>query len=163
MKNILVLNFSWRSVIHAFMLLAFGLALSTSQHSFAKSYFPTVAPGTIAYITNDGLEIRLSEPDGSNDRSLWKAPPNTVYGISSVSWRPDGSMLAFTSGHENICSLWHADIYVIFPNGAGLRRVTNNPDCERLLNYPLGTVSFIVENQLAGVSDFIIYIQGANN
>src|SRR5512141_2246812 len=69
-------------------------------------------PGTIAYVRpNDvtGDEIRLIEPDGSNDRHLWNTNvPDLpeLEQISSLAWRPDGTELAFASRHEEACSFY---------------------------------------------------------
>ena len=69
--------------------------------------------GTIAYVRG-GTEIRLIDADGSNDRRLWTHPDaKKELGIFEVAWRPDGKELAFSSGHEAVYSLYHADIYAI--------------------------------------------------
>jgi hypothetical protein len=50
----------------------------------------------IAYVRG-GTEIRLIEPDGSNDRRLWTHPDATSeLGIYGVAWRPDHKELAFS-------------------------------------------------------------------
>ena len=99
-------------------------------------------PGTIAYVRSASNEIRLIQPDGTNDRSLWTSPEtNKVLGVFGLVWRPDGGMLAFNSDHEDACSVYDTDIYAILNNGTGLRRVTNSPACAELANYPQGTVT----------------------
>jgi len=62
---------------------------------------PPAAPSnaTIAYAR--GGEIRLVEPDGTNDRSLWTVPrPDLPYTVTSLAWKPDATELAFSSDHE---------------------------------------------------------------
>src|SRR5262245_38410976 len=53
----------------------------------------------IAYVgpSRESQQIRLINPDGSNDRSLWQAPAETTRqnGIGELSWRSDASELAF--------------------------------------------------------------------
>ncbi len=98
--------------------------------------------GVIAYVRRAPHEIRLIQPDGTNDRSLWVSPnPDSKDGIVSLAWRPGGSQLAFSSDHEDACSWYDSDVYSINANGSGLRRVTNGPDCARLASYPQGAVT----------------------
>ena len=102
----------------------------------------TAAEGVIAYVRRAPHEIRLIQPDGANDRSLWASPnPDSTDGIVSLAWRPDGSQLAFSSDHEVLCSWYDSDVYSINANGQGLRRVTNGPLCARLPSYPQGAVT----------------------
>ncbi len=133
-----------------------------SQHASAWAEAqPSGNPtGSIAYVTEDGRQIRLVEPDGSNDRLVWQTPADTVYGISSVAWRPDAAQLAFTSGHEALCSLWHSDVYVIKPDGSGLRRVTNAPACAQLGDNPTGDVTVRIENYINNTNQFLVYFEG---
>jgi hypothetical protein len=102
--------------------------------------------GTIAYIRN-GTEIRLIEPDGSNDRRLWTHPDASKdLGIGSLAWRPDGQELAFSSSHAAVASLYDADLYAIRPDGKGYRKLTNAPDRGEYSGYPKGSVSVTVRN-----------------
>lgn len=117
-------------------------------------------PGTIAYVRSASNEIRLIQPDRTNDRSLWTSPEtNKVLGVFGLVWRPDGGMLAFNSDHEDACSVYDTDIYAILNNGTGLRRVTNSPACAELANYPQGTVTVHVANYF--FEPVSIYVQGA--
>jgi TolB protein len=116
--------------------------------------------GTIAYL-RDGHEIRLIEPDGSNDRLLWSSPNPGVYGILDLAWKPDAAEIVFSSDHEGNCSIFEVDIYAIRPDGSDLRRVTNAPTCAGLAGFPKGNVSVTVENYIAGGGPFFVYIQGA--
>ena len=64
----------------------------------------------IAYI-RDGMEIRVINPDGTNDRRLWTHPDaKKALGIDSLAWRPDGKELVFSSRHAAAASLYDADL-----------------------------------------------------
>jgi hypothetical protein len=97
--------------------------------------------GTIAYVRNS-TEIRLINPDGSNDRQLWTHPDlNQQLGIFDLAWKPDGTELAFSSAHEAASSLYVADIYSIRPDGSGLHRITNPPERAGFAKFPQGSVT----------------------
>jgi TolB protein len=116
-------------------------------------------PGTIAYVRGATNQIRLIQPDGTNDRVLWTSPDTTT-AIYDLEWRPDGAMLAFSSEHEHACSWYDSDVYSILANGAGLRRVTNSPDCAGLATYPQGQVIVTVNGVMA--SGWVsVYVQGS--
>ncbi len=123
-------------------------------------------PGTIAYVRpNDatGDEIWLIEPDGSNERQIWstgKADPFGVTEISDLDWRADGGELAFASSHESACSIYDSDIYTIWPDGSGYRRLTNAPACANLEGYAKGAVTVTVQNSTTR-GPFFVYVQGA--
>jgi hypothetical protein len=125
--------------------------------------------GTIAYIRN-GTEIRLIEPDGSNDRRLWTHPDASKdLGIDSLAWRPDGQELAFSSSHAAVASLYHADLYAIRPDGSGYRKLTNPPDRNEYERYKKGSVSVTVRNDQpiykqsqASSGVFLVYVTGAD-
>ena len=124
---------------------------------------------SIAYVR--GSEIRLVEPDGTNDRKIW-TPHQAAKESSSVhelAWRPDRKELAFSSSHANLVSFYHADLYAIRPDGTGLRKITNAPDRSELGTYPKGSVSVTVRNTQpigaggrASAGEFIIYVVGAD-
>src|SRR5688572_15023158 len=102
--------------------------------------------GMIAYIRNDS-EIRLIDSSGKNDKQIWTHPDaKEPFGIFDLAWRPDGKELAFSSGHENMVSLYHADLYSIHPDGSGLRKITNAPDYKSLSKYKKGTVTITLKN-----------------
>ena len=63
-----------------------------------------------------------------------------------LAWRPDGRELAFSSEHEEACSLYESDVYAIGYDGAGYRRVTNSPACAALAGLPKGSVKVNVTN-----------------
>jgi TolB protein len=117
--------------------------------------------GTIAYVRYKPNEIRLIQPDGTNDRSLWTSPvPNSADGVLSLAWRPDGSQLAFSSDHESACSWYQSDVYTILPNGRGLWRITNAPLCAALANYPQGAVTVDVSAVSGGI--YWAYVMGSS-
>jgi hypothetical protein len=119
-------------------------------------------PGTIAYIRNH-QEIRLIEPDGRNDRSVWALPagdPTYPFTISSLDWRPDAAEIAFASDHERITSIFERDMYAVGPDGYGLRKLTNGPVHSALASYPRGTVTLTVRNNRGG-GPYLIYVAGA--
>lgn len=124
--------------------------------------------GTIAYVRG-GTEIRLIEPDGTNDRRLWTHPDaRKELGIQGVAWRPDGKELAFSSSHAAAASLYDADLYAIRPDGTGFRKLTNAPDHSEFGRYPKGSVSVtfrndqpIYQQSQASAGIFIVYVAGA--
>ncbi len=124
---------------------------------------------SIAYVRH-GTEIRLIEPDGSNDRRLWThADARPELGINGVAWRPDHKELAFSSGHAAASSLYHSDIYAIQPDGTGFRKLTNAPDRAEFARFPKGSVTITLSNDqpsykqtAASAGIFIIYVAGAD-
>lgn len=153
-------------------LLALILMLSVSAAQAGGVIPPTsntvlasarAATGTIAYVVADdttGDQIWLIEPDGSNKRKIYgtgKADPYGVQYITSLAWRPDSGELAFASNHEYDCSVFASDVFGIFPNGSGYRRITNGPNCAALANYPQGKVVLSVP----GGDWYQVYVAGA--
>lgn len=125
-------------------------------------------PGVIAYVRpggKQGDQIRLINPDGSDDRALWTVPtedPSGILQILSLDWRPDATELAFSSNHERACSIFASDMYTVRPDGAHFRRVGNGPDCAALANFPKGDVTVSVRNNTSKFSTiFYLYVQGA--
>lgn len=127
------------------------------------------ANAQIAYVRG-GTEIRLIEPDGSNDRRLWTHPDaRPELGINGLAWRPDHKELAFSSGHAAVASLFHADLYAIAPDGSGFRKLTNPPDLSEFKRFPKGSVTVTVRNDQpsyrqsqASAGVFIVYVAGAD-
>jgi TolB protein len=123
--------------------------------------------GAIAYVRpNDatGDEIRLIRPDGSADQVIWstgKPDPEGVYDISSLSWKPDSSEVAFASSHEKYCSINSIDLYSVDVSGQGYRRITQGPGCAALATYPQGRVEMPVRNSTSGSLVAFVYFQGA--
>lgn len=118
------------------------------------------AIGVIAY--ERGNTIRLVDSDGHNDRLLWQGTlPAGFKGIRGLQWRPDGAALVFASDYEATCSIYDSDIYTIRADGTGVKRVTNSPRCADLAGFPKGNVTIQVENAVANLSEFLIYVEGA--
>lgn len=128
----------------------------------------SAAGGSIAYV-RAGKEIRMVNPDGSNDRRFWThTDAHAGLGINELAWSPDGTELAFSSGHESVTSYYHADIFSMRSNGTGVRRITNGPDRSDYAKYGKGTVTVTVRNeqpiyQMAKASTgvFFVYVMGA--
>ncbi len=155
-----------RRTLAVFVVVLFALSAAHMPSSFPAAMAQTTT-GTIAYVREDtGDEIRLIEPNGSNDRRLWAhglADPHQVYGIYNMAWRPGASELAFASTHENWCSINYSDIFAVRANGTGYRRITQAPACGALTGYPTGTVRVPVKNVSfygSSVTGFV-YFQGA--
>jgi hypothetical protein len=121
--------------------------------------------GKIAYVRGN-TEIRVIDPDGTNDRQFWTHPDLTKdLGIHELDWRPDGKELAFSSSHASAMSQYHADIYAIGEDGSGLRKITNPPGASELARFKKGSVTLIVKNGQSGQStsgSFVIYVAGAD-
>jgi hypothetical protein len=118
----------------------------------------------IAYVSSSttNRELRLIRPDGTQDTLLWQVPEETYpedgIALGGLSWRPDGSELAFDSGHDWQRSLNIRDLYSISPNGQNLRRITRPPTPDNYDQYPQGTVTFVLSAMEHG--DVQIYIEG---
>jgi len=125
--------------------------------------------GSIAYVKGE-KEIRIIDATGANDKLLWTHNDAQPYsGINELAWSPDGTQLAFSSGHASAASLYSADLYVIRSDGSGIRKITNTPDLNQYNNYKKGSVTVTVRNnayafQNSHASDgvFTIYIAGAD-
>ena len=148
------------SLLKLIFLLLIGSCLAGSVHAQKN--------GTIAYV-RDGVEIRVINPDGSNDRRLWTHPDaKKPLGIDSLAWRPDASELAFSTRHTAAASLYDADLYAIRADGSGLRKLTNAPQMSEFERFPKGTVSVTFRNDQpiykqsqASAGVFIVYVAGA--
>lgn len=119
---------------------------------------PAGERGSIAYVKGD--ELRVIEPDGSGDRLVF-ALSDARHSITGLSWRPDGGEIAFASDHEMATSFYERDIYVIRPDGSGLRKLTNPPTYDRLDDYPQGTVTVTVQNATFDAGPYFVYVLGA--
>lgn len=122
---------------------------------------PAVDPptGRIAYV-EDRMRIHVTAADGSDDRVVFGLPPDATSGIQAVAWRPDGERIAFASGHEEACSIWVSDLYLMAPDGTDLSRLTNGPACAAQADLPTGSVRLTIANQLSDVAEFTIHAQG---
>lgn len=129
----------------------------------------TNALAQIAYVRG-GTEIRIIDPDGTNDRRVWThADARSELGIYGLAWRPDHKELAFSSGHAAAASLFHSDLYAIAPDGSGFRKLTNPPDRGEYQKFPKGNVTVTVRNDQPGYRQsnasagvFIVYVAGAD-
>lgn len=121
----------------------------------------------IAYVDlATGDQIRLVQPDGSNNRLLWthgQTDTQGEFGIWSLAWRADATEVAFASTHEQWCSTNYSDVYAVGVEGQGYRRVTEAPACGALSAFPQGTVHIPVQNNsiFNEQVDALIYFQGA--
>lgn len=114
----------------------------------------------IAYVRRSTNDIHVISPDGTGDQVLWAYPgPTFLWAPQDLAWRPDGRELAFSSEHEETCSLYQSDVYAIRYNGAGLRRITNAPACAELATLPKGSVEVNVTNQAGSWA--LVYVAGA--
>jgi hypothetical protein len=138
------------------------IALSSVSLSAARSAITTTSGSVIAYVSpsRENQQIRLVNPDGSADRLLWSlpAPVNRADGISTLSWKPDASELAFSSAHDGQRSLLASDLYAVSANGVRVRRLTAPPG--PVAGRPTGTVTLRVENY-AGGKELYAYVEGA--
>jgi TolB protein len=138
-------------------LLLLGLALAALNPPPMQAQ---TSPGTIAYVRgSDRREIHTIEANGTNDRTIWTEPTPTA-SVDSLAWRPDGAQLAFSSDHEEACSTFQNDIFVLGA-GAGPRRVTNAPGCSELGQLPKGSVTVRINNRSSTSDNFFVYVAGA--
>lgn len=115
--------------------------------------------GRIAYI-EDRVRIRTMAGDGTQDRVVFALTPEATSGIQAVAWRPDGQRIAFASGHEELCSIWVADLYLMDADGTNVSRLTNGPDCASQASLPTGMVRATIANTLTDTSTFLVRAQG---
>jgi hypothetical protein len=136
------------------------LTVQAFAHPTRKA--PGTTPGTIAYIRNE-TELRLIQPDGSNDRLVWSAPMigSVQSAVRYPAWSPDGIQIAFVSDMEQATSLLQSDIYAIKPDGSNLHKITDPPLNSQLGSFQTGRVDVQVTNDNISDSLFIIYVQGA--
>lgn len=135
------------------------LTVAAAVPAIAQAPEVTPPTGTIAFI--EGRErIHTIEADGSGDTVVFGLQPDATSGIQAVAWRPDGQRLVFSSGHEELCSIWVADLYLMDPDGTDLSRLTNGPACAAMADLPVGTVRVTVANQTTDAAEFTIHAQG---
>ena len=143
---------------------SWALWISVQQLQASASAPPlspaAVDPGTIAYVQMSTQDIHTISPDGTGDRVLWTNPGlSAMKSVIELAWRPDGRELAFSSQHEQACSWYDSDVYVIGYHGAGYRRITNSPACAALAGLPKGSVTVNVNNYTTSL--IWVYVQGA--
>jgi hypothetical protein len=115
--------------------------------------------GTIAFARSG--EIRLVEPDGSAEHSVWTAPAGLGFTVSGIGWQPNGGALAFSSDHEMATSFYERDIYTVLPDGNRLRKLTNGPAHSDLASRPQGAVQVTLQNNTGDGGPYVIYAVGA--
>jgi TolB protein len=151
------------------LLLAAGLSAGLAGWASGLTPDDPSAGGVIAFVNAaTGDEIRLIEPDGSNNRRLWAhnlPDPSKVYAVDTLSWRPNAAEIAFSSSHESWCSINHTDIFAVAADGSNYRRITQAPSCAGLSAYPQGTIRVPVENNSIFGESFtgFVYFQGASS
>src|SRR4029077_20468146 len=93
---------------------------------------------TILFVTNrDGnWEIYAMNADGSDPRNLTRDPGNDggLGGTAGATWSPDGRKIAFTSTRDSHDDD-NPDLYVMNPDGSGIRKVTHTSGVEYLLSW----------------------------
>jgi hypothetical protein len=123
---------------------------------------PPAAPSTASIAYARGGEIRLIEPDGTNDHTLWTAPrPDLPFTVTALAWKPDATEIAFSSDHEEATSFFERDIYTIGADGQRLRKLTNGPAHDELASRSNGTVTLQVQNNTSDGGPWFIYVAGA--
>lgn len=141
--------------------LTLALVLAVGQRP-ATASTPT---GTIAYaaVTDGGrhTEIHLIQPDGSGDHRIYQVPSPDVFDLKGLTWSPDATRLSFVSGQEIACSIFNQDVYSIFPDGSGFRRLTNPPACAELAGFQQGSVVVPVTNDNIDYESVYVYLAGA--
>ena len=131
---------------------------------FANTFPQGGFSNSIAYVRG-GTEIRMISADGKDDRQVWTHPDlNKSIGIYEIAWRPDGSELVVSAGHEAVASLYHSDLYTLKPDGTGLRRLTNGPDRNDYPKFRMGTVTVSVRNDRSDAvsGTYFVYVAGAD-
>jgi Tol biopolymer transport system component len=82
----------------------------------------------------DGIDqIKLIGIDGNHERVIWAATDERnglPAGGQVPEWSPDGSLIAFIAGPQT--SSGRTDIYVVRPDGSGLRRLTRDANATAL-------------------------------
>lgn len=116
----------------------------------------------IAYVASsiDHSEIRMVNPDGSDDQLVWRSPVirPAVDMIGWLDWKPNGSEIMFDSGHDWTRSMAIRDLYGVAPDGSQLRRLSAPPGPQGSANLPTGQVTFIADATESG--DVQLYIEG---
>lgn len=91
----------------------------------------------VTQTVEDGVgQLVVLNADGTGLRRITGFPPGTprfapggifpvMSGAVTPAWSPGGDRIAFASNHEG-----NYDVYVIAPDGTGLRRVTRSPEPE---------------------------------
>lgn len=87
---------------------------------------------------------------------------DTLSNIYDIQWSPQGDKIAFTSTKDSTASRYSSDIFVINPDGDGLKRITNAPGPESNAAFPMGTVTGTIVNKTGSNYIVAVYVQGAS-
>jgi Tol biopolymer transport system component len=124
--------------------------------------------GTIAYLEEnddgDPFAIGTLDPNTNETQTIWTHPDGHFGHFSNLTWKPDGTELAFLSDHDFQFSIFRDDIYAIRPDGSGLRHLPGYREVDDE-NLPRVTVSGAIEADtgVSGASYSIIMgIQGTD-
>ena len=87
-----------------------------ARHDYAA---PTWSPTGRRIAFLDGSDLRVAARDGSDVDQVARTSQSIWGDYDPPAWSPDGTWLAFTNGRGA-----KGDLYVVHPDGTGLRRVT---------------------------------------
>ena len=105
----------------------------SNQHRLAAGWSPDWSPDgkRIAYgAGQDRSEIHVMNADGSGSTRITDTPntsPSTQ-GSNSPSWSPDGKQIAFSRRATCGGGCWTNHVYVVKPDGSGLRPLATNTE-----------------------------------
>jgi hypothetical protein len=101
-----------------------------------------LGPGTWPSLSPDGARAAYSGPDGLHVVDLTSGENRLVPGTTDFDynprWSPDGSQLAFVRIDD-------LNLYLVNPDGSGMRRVTEGPEYELLIGWlpEGGTLAYV--------------------
>jgi hypothetical protein len=134
---------------------------------------PMNTTGEIAYLKLDNKGkprfIHLIKPDGSADQRLWTHPNTQIDQaeprLFNIRWLPDATGVSFISNFGEFNSSHVDDVYVIYPDGTNIRRITNMPSPVELARggFATGTVTGEIVNtwDSYSIGQMFVYVQGA--
>jgi hypothetical protein len=136
---------------------------------------PIQSTGEIAYLKWDDKgkprHIHRMKPDSSADQNLWTHPNTQIDQaepvLNNIRWMPDATGISFISNYDEFYSSHVDDVYVIYPDGSNIRRITNMPSPEELKRggFATGTVTGEIVNtsglESYQISPMLVYVQGA--
>jgi TolB protein len=108
-----------------------GAGLTQVTRTASAEESPDWGPdGTLVYSSRRGsaFELWLQRPGGKARRLTRAAEP--WWEDRSPSWSPDGSSIAFASNRPGF---FNQELYLIRPDGTGLRRLTRTPGSDTVL------------------------------
>ncbi len=119
--------------------------------------FPSFSPtGDVLSFTADFRSIERMNIDGSNRRQLYKDTPAFM-----PSWSPGGDLIAFTKGRVFAGGSTDNDIYVIHPDGSGVRNLTEHPANDALPSWSPDGKRLVFRSTREGKKDlYVIGVDG---